>query len=201
MYSPVPSTRPSTRRVRSSRTPSTLDVPTISTGRSQKRTSTRRGRPAGTRRDHDRSTSTTPAACRESPVRSPTASSSARASTSAFSSSPSSRSSFRVNFACCGPRRPIMWMRLTRDAASRRSTSSGMSVPRSSSADRAMIRTTSTATFPTPMTTTSSASRENVSGGTSGCPQYQFTKSVAATLPGRSSPGTPSLRSTAAPVQ
>lgn len=94
-----------------------------------------------------------------------------------------------------------MWIRFTLEAASRSSTSSGTSVPRSSSAVFAMIRTTSTATLPTPMTTTSSASRENVSGGTSGWPQYQLTKSVAATLPGRSSPGTPRCLSTIAPVQ
>ena len=85
-------------------------------------------------------------------------------------------------------------------ASSASSTGCETSVSRRSSGGRIRIRATSTATLPTPITATDSASRLNAAGSTSGWPQYQFTKSVAATLPGRSSPGTPSCRSRIAPV-
>ena len=80
------------------------------------------------------------------------------------------------------------------------STGCDTSVSRRSSGLRTRIRATSTATLPTPMTATDSASSANAAGSTSGWPQYQFTKSVAAMLPVRSSPGMPSRRSRIAPV-
>ena len=52
-----------------------------------------------------------------------------------------------------GPRRPTMWMSVTRLAASAVSAAWGMSVGASSAAPRASIRVTSTATLPMPMTT------------------------------------------------
>jgi hypothetical protein len=62
------------------------------------------------------------------------------------------------------------------------------------------MRVTSSATLPSPMTATLRASSGNSPGGASGLPQYQETKSVADVLPGRSSPGMPSRRSTEAPL-
>ena len=50
----------------------------------------------------------------------------------------------------------------------------------SSFGSRARILATSTATLPTPITATDSASRVNAPESMSGWPQYQFTKSVAA---------------------
>lgn len=121
--------------------------------------------------------------------------------TSAEGRAPSSRSSLVVNLAPDGPRLPTMCTSRTWLAASAASARSGTSVPRSSSAPRARMRATSTATLPTPMTTADRAPRANASGGASGWALYQETKSVAEWLPGRSSPGTPSLRSLAAPTQ
>ena len=100
--------------------------------------------------------------------------------TSTPGSSPSSRSSLVVNLACAGPRRPIMWTSRTLLACRASRTCWGTSVLCSSAGSRARIRATSTATLPTPMTATDSASRVNVPGPTSGWPQYQLTKLVAA---------------------
>src|SRR5487761_1060267 len=111
--------------------------------------------------------------------------------TSTPPSSPSSRNSLVVNLAWAGPRRPITCTSRTLLAVSASSTGCGTSVPRSSAGSRTRMRATSTATLPTPITATDSASSVNASGSTSGCPQYQLTKSVAAMLPGRSSPGMP----------
>ena len=86
---------------------------------------------------------------------------------------------------------------LARSAAS---TGSETSVPSSSAGSRTRILATSTATLPTPITATDSASSVNANGSTSGWPQYQLTKSVAAKLPGRSSPGMAIRRSRIAPV-
>ena len=85
-------------------------------------------------------------------------------------------------------------------AISASSTGCDTSVSRRSSGLRIRILATSTATFPTPMTATDSASRTYLPGSTSGWPEYQLTKSVAATLPGRSSPGMAMRRSRIAPV-
>jgi len=130
----------------------------------------------------------------------PRSASSACTITSTPGSSPSSRSSLVVNLACAGPRRPIMCTSRTLDAWSASSTGCGTSVSASSAGSLARMRATSTATLPTPITATDSAASTNAEGSMSGCPQYQFTKSVAAKLPGRSSPGMPSRRSRIAPV-
>ena len=114
--------------------------------------------------------------------------------------SPSSRSSLVVNRAYAGPRRPSMVTSVTALAVSTSSTCPGTSVPASTSAFLVSTRATSTATLPTPITIACVACRVNRSSSASGCPEYQATNSVAEKLPGRSSPGTPSRRSTAAPV-
>ncbi len=63
------------------------------------------------------------------------------------------------------------------------------------------MRATSTATLPTPITTAERAPSVKPRPDASGWALYQETKSVADQLPGRSSPGMPSLRSVAAPTQ
>ena len=68
----------------------------------------------------------------------------------------------------------------TLDARSAAITGSGMSVCSSSAGSLTRMRATSTATLPTPMTATDSASRVNALCSMSGWPQYQLTKSVAA---------------------
>ena len=100
--------------------------------------------------------------------------------TSTPDSSPSSRSSLVVNLAWAGPRRPIMYTSRTLLAISASSTGCDTSVSRSSAGSLARMRATSTATLPTPITATDSASRVKACGSMSGCPQYQLTKSVAA---------------------
>ncbi|GDY78701.1 hypothetical protein SAV31267_081860 [Streptomyces avermitilis] len=106
-----------------------------------------------------------------------------------------------VKRACDGPRRPTMWMSVTRLAASAVSAAWGMSVGLSSLGPRARIRVTSTATFPTPITTADRAPRTKPSATESGWALYQDTNSVADQLPGSSSPGMPRWRSVAAPTQ
>ena len=120
--------------------------------------------------------------------------------TSTPGSSPSSRSSLVVNLAYAGPRLPIMCTSRTLLAYRRSNTGRDTSVASNSAGSRARILATSTATLPTPITATDSASSVNAPGSMSGCPQYQLTKSVAAWLPGRSSPGMPRRRSRMAPV-
>ena len=199
--SPVPPNLPSALiAVRSSVIPSTRSVPRISVGRSQKRTVSRRLCPEAdpvtgsaegsvapwahlviatrlprTRRSD--STRLTPSPARSNAFKS---ASSPCTATSTPGSSPSSRSSLVVNLACAGPRRPIMWTSRTLLACSASRTGCGTSVACSSFGSRARILATSTATLPTPITATDSASRVNASAPMSGWPQYQFTKSVAA---------------------
>ena len=62
------------------------------------------------------------------------------------------------------------------------------------------MRATSTATLPTPMTATDSASSLKAPGSMSGWPLYQLTNWVAAWLPASSSPSMPIRRSRIAPV-
>jgi hypothetical protein len=100
-----------------------------------------------------------------------------------------------------GPRRPTIWISATLLAASAVSAACGMSVGLSSVTPRASIRATSTATFPTPITTAVRAPITKPSATVSGCALYQETNSVADQLPGRSSPGMPRCRSVAAPTQ
>ena len=113
---------------------------------------------------------------------------------------PSSRSSALVNAACAGPRRPSTTT--SSIALARRASSawSAMSVCASSSGSRVRIRITSAATLPLPITTARRAERSNARSRKSGWPLYQATNSVAAQLPGRSSPGIPSDLSVCAPV-
>lgn len=129
------------------------------------------------------------------------ASSAGSTTTSVSGRPPSSRSSLVVKRACEGPRRPTIWISRTWLPASAARAACGMSVALSSAAPRARIRVTSTATFPTPMTTAARAPTTKPSDSTSGCALYQDTKSVADQLPGNSSPGTPRRRSVAAPTQ
>ena len=181
--SPVPPNFPSGLiAVRSSVIPSTRSVPRISVGRSQNRTVSRRLCPEAassgaapwahlviatrlprTRRSD--STSVTPSAARSNAFKS---ASSPCTTTSTPGSSPSSRSSLVVNLACAGPRRPIMWTSRTLLACSASRTGCGTSVACSSFGSRARILATSTATLPTPITATDSASRVNAPASMSG---------------------------------
>ena len=111
--------------------------------------------------------------------------------TSARSSSPSSSSSGFVNAACTGPRRPRITISSTASEASTSIAWSAVSVARSSSTLSASIRAQSIATLPLPTTTTCSQPRSNSRSGWSGWPLYQPTNVVAASEPGRSSPGMP----------
>lgn len=106
-----------------------------------------------------------------------------------------------VNLAADGPRLPTRWTSRTRLAPSMSRAARGTSVPRSSAAPRASIRATSTATLPTPITTTERARRAKSPAAASGWALYQETNSVAEKLPGSPSPGTESGRSAAAPTQ
>jgi hypothetical protein len=94
-----------------------------------------------------------------------------------------------------------MWISVTWLAASVARAACGMSVGLSSARPRASIRVTSTATFPTPITTADRASRRNPASTASGWALYQDTNCVADQLPGSSSPGMPRCRSVAAPTQ
>ena len=62
------------------------------------------------------------------------------------------------------------------------------------------MRATSMATLPLPITTARRQERSNSRSPKSGWPLYQATNSVAAQLPGRSSPGMPICRSVWAPT-
>ncbi len=106
-----------------------------------------------------------------------------------------------VNRAWEGPRLPAMCTSRTRLSASTPRAGCGTSVGRSSSAPRARIRATSTATLPTPITTTERARSAKRPPAASGWALYQETNSVAEWLPGSSSPGMPRGRSVAAPTQ
>ena len=99
---------------------------------------------------------------------------------STSASSPSSRISLVVNLAWAGPRRPITCTSRTLLAISASSIGCGRSVWASSAGSLTRMRATSTATLPTPITATESASRVNAAISLSGWPQYQLTKSVAA---------------------
>ena len=118
---------------------------------------------------------------------------------SASSISPSSRTSGFVNAACAGPRRPRTTISSTPESASASIAWSAVSVSSSSSRVRASIRATSAATLPLPITTTRCVERSNTRSAKSGWALYQATNSVAAWLPGRSSPSIPSERSVEVP--
>ena len=120
--------------------------------------------------------------------------------TSARASSPSSRSSGFVNAAWAGPRRPRMTTSVTEAAANAAIAWSAVSVDASSSGSSTSMRATSIATFPLPITTARSHDRSNASSACAGWPLYQATNSVAATDPGRSSPGIPSRLSVGVPT-
>ncbi|COW64470.1 Uncharacterised protein [Mycobacterium tuberculosis] len=62
------------------------------------------------------------------------------------------------------------------------------------------IRATSSATFPLPITTARAPDRSGDTCSKCGCALYQPTKSTAAILPGRSSPGMFNMRSDCAPT-
>ena len=67
-----------------------------------------------------------------------------------------------------------------------------MSVVASTSGSLTRMRATSSATLPLPTTTARPLDRSGAISSKCGCALYQPTKSTAATLPGRSSPGMPS---------
>ena len=184
--------------VRSRVMPLTRSVPRISTGLSQNRTISRRAcpeagaglgglalRPSG---DGDQVAADPPVGLGQRGA-SPEASNAVRSASSACTtistpgSSPSSRSSLVVNLAYAGPRRPIMWTSRTLLACRASRTGCGTSVACSSAGSRARIRATSTATLPTPMTATDSASRVNAAGihvGVAAVPVHEVGGGVAA---------------------
>ena len=105
-----------------------------------------------------------------------------------------------MNAACAGPRRPRITTSVTAAAANAASAWSAVSVDASSSGSSTSIRATSIATLPLPITTAREQDRSNVSSACPGWPLYQATNRVAATEPGRSSPGIPSRLSVGVPT-
>ena len=225
---PVPCTDPSAvRAVPSISTASTRSVPITRTGLVQKCRKIRRSADPCSRAAKSRRTATLRAATLSLPTTASLDGSRSRSRGSTITSTPgswpSSRSSLVVKAVYAGPRRPSTCTSVTCLVASAASTSSAMSVSVSSSAFLMSTRVTSRATLPTPTTTAdvdratsseswrccsrglasaeslSRARSRSVSGCTSGWPQYQATKSGAATLPGSSSPGMPSRLSVPAP--
>ena len=97
-----------------------------------------------------------------------------------------------VKAASAGPRRPSTATSVIEAAPSAAIAWSAASVDASSRGSMTSIRATSSATLPLPITTARVQDRSNAASAYRGWPLYQATNSVAATDPGRSSPGRPS---------
>ena len=135
-----------------------------------------------------------------SPAGGATSSPSACARATARPRRPISASSLLVKEACSGPRRPITWMSVSGAAAMAAPASGTMSLLIISSALLARRRAASSATLPLPITATDWTAERSGPERQSGWPFSQPMKRHEPQTWERSSPGTPSLRSTTMPV-